>query len=64
MLNEPIRIVCCTFCYVQMSEFHHQEKGLAFFLKWPHKGTFVSLVTLIKLPRSEFSGCRNLIFSI
>ena len=40
ILRESICIICCTFCYIQMNEYYQQGKGLACFLKWPHKGAF------------------------
>lgn len=55
---EDIEIVnlhcCCTVCYIQMNEYYHQGKMLAVFLKWPHKGAFVVLVTLIKFQDMNF----------
>ena len=54
ILRESICIICCTFCYIQMNEYYQQGKGLACFLKWPHKGAFVFLVTLIKFQHLNF----------
>lgn len=53
ILNKPICIICSTFCYTQVNEYHCQNKGLACFLKWPHKEAFVVWVVLIKTPISE-----------
>lgn len=64
MLSKPICIICSTFCYMQMSEYHCQGKGLAYFLKWPHKEAFVVWVTLIKTPISEFFQMQKSEFAV